>query len=149
MKVLLIKDVKSLGKIGEIKDVKDGYGQNFLIGKGFAKLATREIVEEWKANEAKKEQDLKDEISNFEVMAKNFEKIVVKISHKAGENGSLFGSITKDDIANALQKQEKIEIDKRSINLPKAIKHTGEESLDIKFGHGIHGTLKIEVVGEK
>ena len=62
MKVLLIKDVKTLGKAGEIKDVKDGYGQNFLIGKGLAKLATPEVVENWKAEQDRMAKELKEEL---------------------------------------------------------------------------------------
>ena len=65
MKVLLIKDVKSLGKKGEIKEVKDGYGQNFLIGKGMAKLATPDVVENWKKEQTRITKKLADEIKQF------------------------------------------------------------------------------------
>ena len=80
MKVLLIKDVKSLGKVGEVKEVKDGYGKNFLIGKGFAKHATPEILEQHAADEAKKAQELLDEIASLKATAIKLEKAEIIIA---------------------------------------------------------------------
>ena len=90
MKVLLIKDVKTLGKAGEIKDVKDGYGQNFLIGKGLAKLATPDVVENWKAEHARMEQELKDELTRLAA-----EKITLEASDFLDKNCKLVRSLLK------------------------------------------------------
>jgi large subunit ribosomal protein L9 len=147
MKVLLIKDVKSLGKIGEIKEVKDGYGKNFLIGKGFAKHATDEVVKEWEIEQARlKEEEaiLKEKLENISNELKT-KKVIIK--HKIGDNGSLFGAITKDEIAHALLDQHKIEIDKKDINLKNKIKATGSYELDVKLGLGIHGIINLEIEG--
>ena len=149
MKVLLIKDVKSLGKAGEVKEVKDGYGKNFLIGKGFAKHATPEILAEHAEEEKQKAQDLADEIASLKDMAAKLDKAEIIITKKVGDNGHLFGSITKDEVAQALLEQHNIEIDKKHITDKVAIKEIGEHDLDLKLGHGIHAKLHVDVQGEQ
>jgi large subunit ribosomal protein L9 len=145
MKVLLTQDVKSLGKKGEIKEVKDGYGNNFLIAKGMAKLATQAVMKQWEASEkAKKEADAA-EIAKLNTAKKQLEDVKLVIKTKTGANGALFGSITKDEIADELKKQHSIEIDKKSIEHHGAIKATGNYELDLKMGHGIHATLNLTV----
>ncbi|MBU0721257.1 50S ribosomal protein L9 [bacterium] len=148
MKVLLIKDVKSLGKAGEIKEVKDGYGKNFLIGKGFAKSATAEVLAQHKEEEQEKAKALADEISVLKAMALKLDKAEIIITKKLGDNGHLFGSITKDEIAHALFEQHSIEIDKKHINEKLSIKTVGEHDLDFKLGHGLHATIHVDVQGE-
>ncbi len=147
MKVLLIKDVKSLGKAGEIKEVKPGYGQNFLIGKGFAKNATPEVIEQWKQDQEDMriahEKELKD--------ANDFKDIIeaskFTIKHKVGANGHLIGSVTNKEIASTLG-QNSIVIDKKQIHLDKKIKMPGIYEADCKLGHGIHAIATIDVIGE-
>jgi large subunit ribosomal protein L9 len=148
MKVLLIKDVKSLGKVGEVKEVKDGYGKNFLIGKGFAKHATPEILEQHAADEAKKAQELLDEIASLKATAIKLEKAEIIITKKVGDNGHLFGAITKDEVVSALKEEHDIDIDKKHITDKTAIKTIGEHELDLKLGHGIHAKLHVDVQGE-
>jgi len=148
MKVLLIKDVKTLGKAGEVKEVKDGYGKNFLIGKGFAKHATDEIIAQHKADEIQAAQDLEKEIAILKDMAVKLDKAEIVITKKLGQNGHLFGAITKDEVAHALLEQHTIEIDKKHITDKVAIKTVGEHDLDLKLGHGIHATLHVDVQGE-
>ena len=148
MRVLLVKDVKSLGKAGEVKEVKDGYGQNFLIGKGLAKLATDSVMKQYEAGQRKKARDEADEIEQLKQTKEKLSSITTTIRKKLGQNGSLFGSITKEEIASALKSEHSIEIDKKHIELKHHIKATGSYSLDLKLGHSIHATLKIEVVGE-
>jgi len=148
LKVLLIKDVKSLGKIGEVKEVKDGYGKNFLIAKGFAKHATTEILTQHAADEAQKAKDLADEITTLKALAMKLDKAEIIITKPLGDNGHLFGSITKDEVAHALLEQHSIEIDKKHIIDKVAIKTVGEHELDLKLGHGIHATLHVDIQGE-
>ena len=145
MKVLLIKDVKDLGKAGEVKEVSDGYGKNFLIGKGFAKLATNEVLKQYEATQKKKAEMAALEIAEAKAVAQTLEKIHIKLTHKAGANGALFGSITKDEIAHALQEHHRINIDKKDINLKNPIKATGSYEIDVKLGHAIHGMIHLEV----
>ena len=145
MKVLLIKDVKTLGKAGEIKEVKDGYGQNFLIAKGLAKLATPDVVENWQAEQARKAQELKEELARLEAEKITLEKSEIKIEKNKAPVG-IKGSVGNADIAEAIAKQLNIEVDKKHINLKKALKSEGVHPIDIKLGHGIHATLKVNVV---
>lgn len=147
MKVLLIKDVKSLGKKGEIKEVKDGYGQNFLIGKGFAKLATPDVVANWKAQQERMAQELADTLARLEKEKVELEATKIVITKKLAPVG-IQGSVGKDDIAKAVQEQLNIEIDKKSVELKKALKTLGEHKVDIKLGHGIHAIINVEVAGE-
>jgi large subunit ribosomal protein L9 len=148
MKVLLIKDVKSLGNAGEVKEVKPGYGQNFLIKKGFAKPATPEIIAEHEAEIKRRAEEEAAEIARLKEVAEKLDKVEVIITKKLGQNGHLFGAVTKDEIAQALQEQHNIEIDKKHITDKTAIKTVGEHDVDLKLGHGIHATLHIDVQGE-
>ena len=148
MKVLLIKDVKSLGKKGEVKEVKDGYGKNFLIGKGFARAATPEILEQHAKDELIVAQNLEKEVNELKEIAAQLDKAEIVITKKIGQNGHLFGAVTKEEIASALLEQHKIEIDKKHINEKSAIKTIGEHDLDFKLGHGLHATLHVDVQGE-
>jgi len=148
MKVLLIKDVKSLGKKGEVKEVKDGYGKNFLIGKGFARHATPEILEQHAQDELIVAENLEKEVNALKEIAVQLDKCEIVITKKLGENGHIFGSVTKDDVASALKKQYGIEIDKKHITDKSAIKTVGEHDLDFKLGHGLHGKLHVDVQGE-
>ena len=148
MKVLLIKDVKGLGKTGEVKEVKDGYGKNFLIGKGHAKHATPEVLEEWEA-EQQRLKDIEDaEIAAANELKEKIESSKFTIKHKVGANGHLIGSVTNKEIATELNKFD-IEIDKKQIHLDTKIKTPGIFNADCKLGHGIHATVTIDVIEEK
>ena len=146
MKVLLIKDVKALGKAGEIKEVKDGYGQNFLIGKGLARLATPDVVEKWKAEQARNEKELKDELTRLEAEKLTLEATEIKIEKTKAPVG-IKGSVGNADISAAIADQLNIEVDKKHINLKKALKSEGVHDVDLKLGHAIHATLKVNIVG--
>ena len=146
MKVLLIKDVKTLGKTGEIKEVKDGYGQNFLINKGLAKLATPEVVENWKAEQERIARELKEELERLESEKKILESATIRIEKQSAPVG-IKGSVGNADISAAIKEQLNIDLDKKHINLKKALKSTGIHEVDAKLGHAIHAVLKLEVVG--
>ena len=148
MKVLLLKDVKDLGKAGEIKDVKDGYGQNFLIGKGFALHATQDVIAKHAAQERKRKEVEAQEIEELKALALKLDKLEIIITKKLGQNKHLFGAVTKDEIAHALLEQHKIEIDKKHLVSKENIKTVGEHNIDFKLGHGLHATLHVDVVGE-
>ncbi|MDD3342509.1 MAG: 50S ribosomal protein L9 [Sulfurospirillaceae bacterium] len=148
MKVLLIKDVKDLGKKGELKDVKDGYGQNFLIGKGYALLATHEVLKKYESAQRKKAEEEALELANLRTIEKELATLKLTIKRKLGANGSLFGAVTKDEIAHELKEQYHLDIDKKSIEIDNPIKMTGNFDISIKLGHGIHATLALIIVGE-
>ena len=146
MKVLLIKEVKTLGKAGEIKEVKDGYGQNFLIGKGLAKLATPDVVENWKAEQERVAKELADDLARLEAEKIKLEAVTIRIEKQSAPVG-IKGSVGNADISAAIAEQLNIDLDKKHINLKKALKSTGIHEVDSKLGHGIHAALKVEVVG--
>ncbi|MRJ03159.1 MAG: 50S ribosomal protein L9 [Epsilonproteobacteria bacterium] len=147
MRVLLIKDVPNLGKAGEVKEVKDGYGRNYLIAKGLAQLATPEVIKKWEEEQKRREAEEAAEIARLQKLKEQIEAITLTIRHRAGANGALFGAITNKEVAQAL-KERGIEIDKKHIDIHPPIKQTGEFDIDVKLGHGIHGTLKLIVEAE-
>lgn len=147
VKVLLIKDVKGLGKAGEVKEVKDGYGNNFLIGKGFAKAATDAVLRQYEAAKRKEKEMLDYEISQNEKLKNELKNITLVIKSKLGANGMLFGSITKDEIATALKAQTGFEIEKKLIDCDH-IKSVGKYEVSVKLGHAMNAKFNIEVVGE-
>lgn len=148
MKVLLIKDVKGLGKAGEVKEVKDGYGKNFLIGKGLAQNATPEVLNRFKAEQRKLAENEAAEIAAAKELAEKLNATKLTIKHKIGANGHLIGSVTNKEIAEALSEQFSIEIDKKNISLKDKIKSAGIFEVDCKLGHAIHATLKVDIIGE-
>src|SRR5574344_59127 len=146
MKVLLIKDVKSLGKAGEIKEVADGYGKNFLIGKGLALQATNEVIARHKAEQKRAEAKEQEEIAKAKELAEKLNATKLTIRHKVGANDQLIGSITNKEISEELEKQFSIMIDKKNISIDNKIKHIGIFEVSCKLGHSINATLKIDVI---
>jgi len=144
MKVLLLEDVKGTGFRGEIKEVKDGYGNNFIIKKGFGKKATNAVIKQWEAEEKKKAIAKAKEQEKFLLLKDEIEKVSVLMKKKVGNKGTLFGAITKDDVAKELKAQHNLEIDKKTLDM-KNIKSTGVYEIDVKLGYGIHSTLKLDV----
>jgi large subunit ribosomal protein L9 len=145
MKLILKKDVKSLGNAGDVVEVNDGYARNFLLPKDLAKPATEGNVKnlnKQKKAEAKKQQA---EIDRARELAGKIEKSPVEIQTKAGEGGRLFGSVTSKEIAEELQKQHSIKIDKRKINLKESIKSLGVTDVEVKVYPNITAALKVHV----
>ena len=148
MKVLLTKDVKSLGKAGEIKEVADGYGKNFLIGKGLALHATTEVLNRYKAEQKRAAENEAKEIATAKELAEKLNATKLTIKHKVGANGHLIGSVTNKEIAESLEDQFSIMLDKKNISLDKKIKSVGIYEVDCKLGHAIHASLKVDIIGE-
>ena len=148
MKVLLIKDVKTLGKAGELKEVADGYGKNFLIGKGLALHATTEVLNRYKSEQKKAAENEAKEIATAKELAEKLNATKLTIKHKVGANGHLIGSVTNKEIAESLEDQFSIMLDKKNISLDKKIKSVGIYEVDCKLGHAIHASLKVDIIGE-
>ncbi|MBD3841380.1 MAG: 50S ribosomal protein L9 [Campylobacterales bacterium] len=148
MKVLLIKDVVSLGKCGEVKEVKPGYGQNFLIKKGLAKAATPEVMQEWEKEQATIQAQIEQEIKEANIIKEKIDSFKFTIKHKVGANGHLIGSITNKEISIAMKEQADIDLDKKNIHLDAKIKTIGIFKADCKLGHSIHAEATIDVIAE-
>lgn len=145
MKVILLKDVKKLGKIGDVIEASDGYARNYLFPRGLAKEGTTGNIKERdkkKAAEEKKKQDEKEEAKK---LANKISELSVKIVTKGGEGGRLFGSVTSKDIADQLEQQHKITVDKKKIQLDGSIKEVGLFNINIKLYPEIAASLKVEV----
>jgi large subunit ribosomal protein L9 len=145
MKVLLIKDVKALGKAGEIKEVKSGYGQNFLIKKGMARNATEEVISAWRDGEIVRAKFEKEEEKKANDNKEQIESSMFTIKHKVGANGHLIGTITNKEISLELAKNG-IELDKKQIHLDDKIKTVGIYEASAKLGSGINAKIKIDVI---
>lgn len=145
MIVILIKDVKGVGKAGEVVKVSDGYARNMLLPRGLATEATEGNVKSLEKQKAIKEEQKRKELAEAKELAEKIGQLRVTIKTKSGEGGRLFGSITTKDIADALAEQHKISIDKRKFVLENPIKHTGDFELDIKIYSEVTAKLKVTV----
>ncbi len=147
MKVILLEDIKSVGKKGQVLDASDGYARNFLIPKKLAVLATKanmnDLEQKSKAAEAKNAKELE----NAKLLAKEIEAKKITIEVKLGENGKLFGSVTSKEIAQVLEEKEGIVVDKKKIVIPEPIKTTGEKTVEIKLSHNISAKLTVNITG--
>ena len=148
MKVILLQDVKNLGKKGEIVETAEGYGRNYLLPRKLAKEANAANV-----NQAKKDQataahraaQAKDEAV---VLGAQIEKVVVTLKVRLGENGKMFGSVTSKDVAEALVKQTGLDIDRRKVELKDAVKGLGEYNAVAKLHKDVTAPFKVIVAAE-
>ena len=145
MIVILEKDVKGVGKAGEVVKVNDGYARNMLIPRGIAKEATDGNIRNLEKQKAIQEEQRQKDLAEAKQLAERISALNVGIVTKSGEGGRLFGSITSKDIADALMQQHKINIDKRKIVLESPIKQIGEYELDIKIYPEVTAKIKVTV----
>ena len=148
MKVIVQQDIKKVGSKGDIVEVSEGYGRNFLLPKKLAVEATAANLEtaKQKANSAaRKKQQATDEAR---LLAAQLEKVSVKVAVRIGEGGKLFGSITGKDVADALAKEHGIDVDRRKISLKNEVTGAGEYEAVIKVHPEIQSTIRVLVVAE-
>jgi large subunit ribosomal protein L9 len=144
MKVLLIQDVKKIGKKGEVLEVKEGYARNFLIPNGLGVEASGGALKQVQEGQRAQEKKMAREKEEALQLAAQLEKVRVVIKHKAGAEGHLFGSVTSSEIADAL-KQKGFEVDKKKIVLDDPIRLVGVHSAKLKLHHEISASLTVEV----
>lgn len=145
MKVILLEDVKSLGKKGQIVDINDGYARNFVLPKKLGVEANGKNMNDLKLQKANEEKVAKELLESAQEFAKEMEKDQVVVSIKAGEGGRTFGSVSSKEIAVAYKEQYHKEIDKKKIILPEPIKSFGVYEVGVKLHPKVTGTLKVKV----
>ena len=148
MKVVLLQDVKSIGKKGELVNVSDGYARNFLFPKKLAKEANAQALNELKNAEESRAFKIKQETEAAQASADKINGKSVSILAKAGQGGKLFGSVTAKEIAEAIKKQHGVDVDKRKIDTKGDMKAFGTYECEVKLYSGITATVKA-VVTEK
>ncbi len=146
MEVILLKDVKGTGKKGEVKNVSDGYANNFLLKKGFAKEATssakKELSMKEKAQQREEEEILEEARKEKELLESN----AIELREKAADDGRLFGSVTTKQIAKAIEKQLGIKVDKRKINQTIPMRSVGSQKMDIKLHKEVTAEITVTVL---
>lgn len=145
MKVILLQDVKSLGKKGELVKASDGYARNFLFPKGLAKEANAQAMNELKNAENSKQYKIETDIKKANEAKAMLEGKTFKMTAKAGNGGKLFGSVTPKEISAEIKKQKGIDVDKRKITLDADIKAFGTYNAEIKLYNGIIAKVKVQV----
>ena len=148
MKVVFLKDVKGKGKKGEVKNVADGYAQNFLIKNGYAAEANAQAMSQLEGQKKLEEKNAAAELAEAQALKEKLEALTVELKAKSGDGGRLFGSVSTKQIAEALQKVHGIKIDKRKMTLPDGIRALGFTNVPVKLHHEVSATLKVQVTEE-
>ena len=147
MKVIFIKDMKGKGKRGEVKNVPDGYAQNFLIKNGYAKEATNSNLNTLKRVQKAEKDAYEAEKAAAEDIKKKLEddKTIVNFKSKSGTDSRLFGSISSKKIVEGLEKQYGIKVDKRKLELPEPIKSLGYTNVSVKLFKGVEAVIRVHI----
>lgn len=148
MKIILLENVKNVGNKGDVVEVKDGYGRNFLIKTKKGIIGNRENIKIAEQSRADEEARLDEERDEAVALAKILDETEIKITERAGEDGKLFGSVTSKDITEALEKAKGIKIDKRKVGLELPIRNIGRIEVKVKTYQGVIGNLTVIVEGE-
>ena len=143
MKVIFTQDVRGRGKRGQVKDVPDGYAQNYLIKRGLAKQATKSAMSQLAGQKRAEEKHAEEELAEAQQVKKVLEN--VELSGKAGTDGRMFGSISTKQIATALEKQYQVKIDKHKIELAAPIKALGYVNVPIKLHPEVTAEIRVHI----
>ena len=149
MKVILLEDVKSLGKKGDVVNINDGYARNFVLPKKLGVEANNKNLNDLKLQKAKEEKIARQQLEAAQAFAKEMEEDAVVLSIKAGEGGRTFGSVSSKEIAQADKEQKGKEIDKKKIVLPEPIRSFGVFEVGVKLHPKVTGTLRVKVTEMK
>ena len=148
MQVILLQDIKGVGKKDEIINANDGYARNYLLPKKLGVEANKENLSKLKAKNESKAYKKSVEKEEAQKIAEKLKGILLKIPVKSGENGKIFGSITSKEIADNLKEQYGIDVDKKKIDLKEPIKSLGSFNVNIKLFEGVLGNLKIQMISK-
>ena len=148
-KLLLINDVETLGRSGDIVTVRPGYARNFLLPQGFAMIADKNTIRmQAKLQEERKQKAIVDK-NESEQLAASMEGLIVSTTVKVDHDGHMYGSVTGSDIAHLIQEQAGIALEKRSIQLKHAIKKTGDHTINIRLKEGVTSSITLQVIPEE
>ena len=145
MEIILLEDVKSLGKKGDVVKVSDGYASNFILPKKLGVEATKANLTNLKKHQAKDARDAQALLEKMQEYAKEIEKVTVRLTMKAGEGGRVFGSVSSKEIATEAKKQFGFDIDKKKIQLSEPIRNFGTTEVPVKIHPQVTATLKVSV----
>lgn len=148
MRVIFLKDVKGKGKKGEVKNVADGYANNFLLKNNLAKEADQAAISQLAGQKKKQEKEAAQELEDAKALKEKLESLTIELKAKSGEGGRLFGSITTKQVATALEKTHGIKLDKRKMELDDAIRALGYTNVPVKLHQDVTATLKVHVTEE-
>ena len=146
MKVILLQDVKGKGKKGQMLEVSDGYARNFMLPKKLAIEATPDAINTMRMNDKATQERIAKEKAEALDTGKKLREMTVTVTAKGGGNGRLFGSVTNQEIADALEKQSGIKLDKRKIVMNETIKNVGTYTVTCKLGYEINAPLTVKIV---
>lgn len=146
MKVILLQDVKALGKKGELVEVNEGYGRNFILKKKLGIEATAKNMNDLKLQKANQEKIAKEQLEAAKKFAEEMKEMVVTVSIRTGEGGRVFGSVSTKEIAAAAKQQLGIDIDKKKLSLAEPIRMVGTVLVPYKVHPKVTGELKVKVV---
>ena len=146
MKVILKENIKGVGKKNEVINASDGYARNFLFPKNLAVEATLENMNKLNSQNEAKQYKKDVEKEKAKEIAKKLENITLQIKVQAGENGKIFGSVSSKEISESLEKQYKISIDKKKIELKEPIKVLGTRTVEARLFEGVIGKIKLNVI---
>ncbi len=148
MKIILLQDVKALGKKGEIVEVSDGYARNMILPKKLGVEATGKNMNDLKLQNQHAEKVALENLEAARKLAEEIAKVQVQVSIKTGEGGRTFGSVSTKEIAQAAKEQLNLELDKKKMQLPEALKSLGVHEVPLKLHPKVTATLKVKVVEE-
>ncbi len=149
MRVVLLKEVPDLGQAGEVKDVADGHARNFLIPRGFAQKATKGAERLWEEQKTSMARRTASERQEAAETAAKLSGATVVVSARVGEQDRLYGSVTGQQIAEAIKEQTNIEIDRHALELEQPIRDLGTFTVSIKLGHAVEAAISVEVQKEE
>jgi large subunit ribosomal protein L9 len=149
MKIILIQDVDKLGDRGEVLEVKDGFARNYLIPQNLAIIASKSNMNTLENERKGREKKLKREMDQAKSLAEDISKLNIVIKAKCGEEGKLFGSVTAQDIADAVAEQSKFQVEKKKIEMSEPLKKIGTYTIVAKLSKGVSADIHLEVVPEE
>ncbi len=145
MKIILLEDVKSVGKKGDLVDMKDGYARNFILPKKLGVEATSANMNTLKLQKQQEEKLAREQLEEAKALAKEIEEMTVKLEIKGGEGGKTFGSVSSKEISKGISEQYGKDVDKKKIQISEAIKTEGMHEVTVKLHPQVTAKLKVHV----